>query len=829
MPLRTPIATIAASLALAAWTSAGPIDDRLNQNEGYRNGIAALSQNKNVVAAQSLSKVLEDETLAKDERLRVLARIAEAHVRGGRYADALALFDEPGLAADPGAGYWRAVALMRAGRSGEAEKILAAITKQPEHPHWPEATLTRTSLLLRFGAPEEAIEILTPLVESGRQPAATRARMRAAEIRLSQGKWDEVKKLLDGFETAGPPEAQLDYLRARLSLGRKDWAVALSQFQDLNKPEVLSALPPDMRDGAILCLATAQRKSGAMDEAIALLQTFIDEHPDSPNIAIAFDALERLGVFEKPSIDERLANWSNSESKNLASTATYYLAIAQLAAVSEDAAAETLTKVRENFKDQPVAERALLHLSEIYIGRADKQGALGVLAELKALSSSPAVRARVDFFEAKADFAAGEFKEAAEKFEKAASTDQGAAAVASFNGAIASLKAQDLDAYNRRITMLVGEGESATAQSLQLERALYRARQELPGAGEELSKFVDQFPDHPRRAEALLALAYLQLNQGFPVAARQRVKEAREIGSGLLEIAEEADYLSFWIEVGDHKNAAAVEAGQRFVQNNPGSDRAPEVLFKVGGIHFRDGAFNEAQTAFERLALEYPNSPRAEIALFTAGRAAMRTGTDTSTARAIQIFQQVAELGGKFAIAAKLQEAHVYRIKVEEEKAIDILDSILRDKPTGEMLFSTLITKGETLFVLGNKEPEAFGRAIEVFDTIAEHPGVDDYWRNQALTRKGNTLERAGRPDEALAAYEEVVRGPRKPLGEDQAPEHEWYYKAGFAAIRIYEERENWKAAMHTADTLAAMDGPEAPAARERARKLELRNFLWRD
>ena len=85
------------------------------------------------------------------------------------------------------------------------------------------------------------------------------------------------------------------------------------------------------------------------------------------------------------------------------------------------------------------------------------------------------------------------------------------------------------------------------------------------------------------------------------------------------------------------------------------------------------------------------------------------------------------------------------------------------------------------------------------------------------------------RVDEALAAFEKVITGPRRPLAENEVPEYDWYYKAGFAAIRIYEERKNWKAAISTANTLANSDGPGAQTARERAEQLETKNFIWRD
>ena len=808
---------------------ANQIDEALTEIPAYSDAITALTQNKNAVASIGLQKVAAMD-LPKPERIRVLCRLAEAEVRRKEFGAALELFEEPGLALDPEATYWQAIALLGAKRAGEAEKVLAGITKQPDHPQWPEAILTRTSLLLRFGAPEEAIKILSPLIDSEREPHASRARLRAAEIRLSQEQWDEVASLLDGFQ---PPESlpvsELDYLRARLSLGRGNWSAALSQLETLNSPETLATLPPNMRDGSIISLAAALRESGEAEAAATLLNSFIDSNPQSPNLGIAFDTLDEIIPFASTQIDERLVNWANSPSPMLAGFATYFLALAQTTAVSQDAAAATLETVRSTFPDHPIAERALLQLSEIYVSDGNKSKALAVLTELRDIDPSPAVLARIDFIEARADYAAGEFKKAADKLADTALAGSEAAAAATFNSAIASLKAGDLEAFKQRAQRLDELGEPEVAGSLQLERALFSARQEDPQASGQLAAFLTDFPTHPRRAEAHLALAYLQLTTvEKPKSARSHVEEARKSPlSPSLE--EEADYVSFWIDIGAYDNPAAIASGEKFVKNHPGSARAPEILFKLAGIYFRDGSFSAAQTHFERLAIDYPSSPRAEIALFSAGRAAMRTGTTASIESAVDIFNRVAQLGGQFATAARLQQAIVRRTQLGEEQAIPILEGILKEKPSGELLFSTLITKGESLSIIGGDDPEKLEAPIAVFESVAKNPEVTTFWLNQSLTRMGNCLERAGRTDEALSAYEKVIQRPRPTLAEGETPEYFWFYKAGFAAIRIYEERKNWEAAIHTADILAATEGPGAQAARERSEQLETKNFIWRD
>ena len=826
MPRRKIIAPILLSLLLSSGTRADQVDDALNKFSDYAAAMKALAQNKNEVAADHLGKIQADQ-LTKPAKLRLLTRMAEAEVRAGNHVTALTFFEEPGLATDPQAKYWQGVALLGSGRPGDARTILEQVANDPTNPQQAEASLTLTSILLRFGEPAAAIKTLEPLLESENKATATRARLRAAEILLSMQEWEQADAMLTDSGTAGSAEAlQIEYLRARSSIGKKDWPTALAQFRKLNDPDLQSKLPGAMPDGVVLGLTDALQHNDGRDEAVDLLRSFITTRPDSPNLAVAFEQLRELGVFDTDKIDESLETWAESSSRNLAATATYFLAVAQIKAIGEDAAAATLETIRADFKDHPIAEKALLHLSEIYVANANKSQALAALEDLKRISTTPAVRSRIEFIEAYANFAAGDFKDAADKFAESAKASPEGVEVATYNAAISAIKEGDIDAFNKRTQILAEELAPPTAESLRLERAIYAARLGAEDADKLLETFLTDYPQHPRRAEAHLALAYLQINQDFPkiVSARKHLEEARQSPISPI-LSEEADYIAFWIEIAANDNAAAITTGEQFTKNHPGSARAPEILFKLGAIHFRDGLFPAAQTHFERLAIDYPASPRAEIALFTAGRAAMRTGTPTSTENAIDIFERVAELGGEFATSAKLQQAMVRRTQLDETKAIPILDSILEEKPTGELLFSTLVAKGESLFVLGEEDPTSLTAAAAVFDSVAKHPDVTNYWYNQSLTRKGKTLERLGKPDEALAAYEAVI----SQVGEEEPDDYVWFYKAGFAAIRLYEERENWKAAIATADILASKNGPGAQAARERSTKIETKNFIWRD
>ena len=135
---------------------------------------------------------------------------------------------------------------------------------------------------------------------------------------------------------------------------------------------------------------------------------------------------------------------------------------------------------------------------------------------------------------------------------------------------------------------------------------------------------------------------------------------------------EEADYVSFWIDIGEYNNPAAIASGEKFLQKHPGSAEPRRSCSSSRGS--TSGTDRSQQR--RRISNASPSTtrapPRAEIALFSAGRAAMRIGTAASIESAINIFTRVAEMGGQFATAAKLQHAIVRRTQLGEEEAIPI-------------------------------------------------------------------------------------------------------------------------------------------------------------
>ena len=79
-----------------------------------------------------------------------------------------------------------------------------------------------------------------------------------------------------------------------------------------------------------------------------------------------------------------------------------------------------------------------------------------------------------------------------------------------------------------------------------------------------------------------------------------------------------------------------------------------------------------------------------------------------------------------------------------------------------------------------------------------------------------------GHEPEALTAYYDVLD---KTVAEGR--EFFWFYKAGFDAAHLFEQEENWKAAIGVYQKMTKIDGPRAAEAKARLSQLRLEKFIW--
>lgn len=463
--------------------------------------------------------------------------------------------------------------------------------------------------------------------------------------------------------------------------------------------------------------------------------------------------------------------------------------------------------------------------ADVHLERRELSKAVMALEAAERNAKTEDLRAEIELRTGLVHFQAGDYLLAATKFESASRRSPNLRPTAIYDGALASLNQKNFERFIEQYRELgeVKPGSELLAELI-LEEGLIQARNGDPRAEERLQLFILNFAKHPRVPEARLALAELAFTNGNQTAAANFLQVANT-APRTPQTEEHSAYLAIFLEDAKtpREDAKVVELARQFLLRYPASVIIPEIRLKLGQVYFRNEDYANAETQFATLAKESPASPYAENALFLAGQSAMKTINPDAINRALGYFDQVVKRDGVLKLYARQQQAIVQSGLRDEAEAIKIYEIILaaQPPPEPELRYAALCAKGNSLAILGRKEPKQLEAALAVYDELAA-PDAPPAWRNQALYKKAAALELLGRPKDALMTYYDV-------LGRSTAQDREylWYYKAGFEAARIFEAGKDWKSAIGIYEKMATLDGPRADEARRRVKQLRLEYFIW--
>src|SRR5690606_37320173 len=186
----------------------------------------------------------------------------------------------------PEAEFWRAAALARMRRWGEAEEIFGRLGEREGFRFAEEAALSRAGVLARLGDGERAIRVLQPLLDGPEPRSGIRARLLLAEVHLTRRDPSAAEKVLDEMPGDLPAVAEaqrrLQRARARLMAGAHEAAAAM--FAALaGSPGTASQVAA----AAELGQAEALRAAGRGSEAIAVLEQLAGRNPPPPDRILA--------------------------------------------------------------------------------------------------------------------------------------------------------------------------------------------------------------------------------------------------------------------------------------------------------------------------------------------------------------------------------------------------------------------------------------------------------------------------------------------------------------------------------------------------------------
>jgi len=824
-------------------------------NPAYREGLDALSARLWEIAATRFEAALAVPGLAAAERPAILLRLAEARIRGGEAEAALKVLDDPALSGNPESPYWRAQALIVAGRFHEALTLLDGPFRAPGSPRFREAAFTRAALQRALGDLSSALDTLAVLTKDRDAGTARRARLESAAILLDQGKPDEALTAIP------PPNANLvpsqaalaEVLRAKAQLEKGEHQAAGGIFAAILQREDSSSRLH--RHEAAVGLARTQLASGNREAAIDGLLAFIERERDSPQVGLAFPLLLEC-LATPPAADDviltRLREWCPpppikaplaigggdggtavwpdppSAADELATQALYHLAVGLRRVGSEESkerARQCFRRLRLEYPGHPLAERALLEGSRWDLADGRKDQAAAALATLEDGANAPALRADASLSAAVAAFAAGDFTLAATELEKAELLLEGdAKRDAVLNAAVSRLAMNDLagfDGIARRVPELLAE--------LSLERGLHQAATRAPEAVATLDRFLLDHPRHPRVAEARLAAAHAALESvpADPAFAKALLDSLSQEQIATLPPAALA-LARIRLAGREDRHADAVGLAKGFLASLPDDPRAQEIRFELGQSLFHNGDYNEARLELERLATATPDAPLAPPALLLAARAAALVATAQAKAESAVLFDRLIAAKGPLSDVARLEKARVLAYPEAARELLPWFQSMPKDHPLRLVAGLHLC---DALYNSSGSDQAPLERALAIYGELLDGLPADssrrfeiDYYRGRVLEQLPDPKTGTGkREKEALEVYFGVLQAAAR-----QAPgDWQWVDKCGVRARSLLENAQRWDAAIAIADQHAKLASPGAQEAGERAKALKLEHFIW--
>jgi outer membrane protein assembly factor BamD (BamD/ComL family) len=785
---------------------------------------APIAQGVPEVAVVRLQALLNS-SMTESEWRSVVEKLAEAEMAATQPENALALLADVRVRELPWAKFWRAQAFASLQRWSDALPLYEQLANGERSPFQSAAMFGAAETLRALGRQDEALKKFTLLIRD--KEWATRAQLRAAELYLAAGDATNARHLLEDVQPTSIAERrERRVLRGRLELIQRRSERAIGIFQGLLKKPQGTAHPALI--SAVMGIAEAQMQQKTPEIADDIIELFIDRHPADPDLPILFARLDELYRAEqKPSRNE-LERWVRSPEQPRRTFARWYLARFEIRAGRRERARQLFADLRHTGVRSQAIAPALLEFAQFELEDKHFDEAIAILDDARSFKPEPSLLGRIDFLSAQAHYLAKRFDRATADFEQVARSGSPWTKIALFNASTGWLQLGNHSAFLTDYSELekAGGDEDARAE-LRLEEGLMQAAKGDKKAERSLQQFVHDFPKSPRVSEALVSLAELAFHASPPRLDEARKYLARAVESPTAAAAERGDYLGIWIEESSGGDEVKViNLAKRFLEQHGTSSFAPEVRMKLAELYYRRQDFANAQTQFELIAQQTPDSSLGEKALFFAAESAMSSMGEHSLDRAILLFDQVVRQNGALRWAARNEQAVIERKLGKPKDALALYDEVLKSDAGPSEKREALCGKGDIFFETGATDPTNYQRAIELYDQLASDTDEPIHWRNQALFKKGLCLEKKGDRANALATFYKILEEDARP---DRRREVFWYYKAGFNAARLLEEDSKWESAAAIYEKLAAAGGSRSEEAKSRLTNLRLEHFLWTD
>jgi tetratricopeptide (TPR) repeat protein len=826
-----------------------------------RKGDDALASGLWEMAALHYNDCLASRNLSAADKSSVAIRLAEAWIRDGKPAEALALLGQSFVSQNPAVPFWKGQALAGLGRFAEAISSFTPLLNDPAAPYRNEAGFTMASLQLALDQPQAALTTLATLSHTPDEALNTKAQLRQVEILLDLGRPTEARETMPAATSIRPGERPLaTFLEAHLRLTEGHPADAVASFQTLiDQPQGQSLY---RHHSAAVGLADALRASETPEAVSKFLLTFIQDHPDSP---LLDDLFKRLGAGlpDTPELTdpilERLAQWitpseltatgaintlesnaaaawpSTTTSNELLAFALFTRAVGLHRIPTAEARAEArrlLTRLRLEYPSHVLASRALFLTACWALEQGASGHAFSMLDTLRETAKSAMMRGKAAFLEARTADSQGDKDQAIRLFDEAAkSLAANEAQTARFNAAI--LRLGGAPGTATPVLQADLQLDPALVAELELERALSLKTPVTAKAA--IEAFLTGYPDHPRAAEARLALAEAALAGPQPDLAFVRTQLDTLVASPEKSAnvsASRIALLKLQIDDLSKNSTAAIATAKSIMEQYPEEPAAAEAAFVLGRNLFQTRNYNDARLVLEKLAASDTDPGRAQAAGLLAARSAALVPTSQSQQEALILFDKVIAAKGSVAAIAMLEKS---RLMIDMNRLTEVaaflrkwFDSLPKTDP---LHLPAGLLLGEAVYAQGSVNPNSLTEALAVYDQLLVHADKQPAVFNRLQYLRGRTLEQIPdakdptlkREKQAFIAYYSVLEITTAPA--------EWHYfeLCGFRALSLLEKVGRWPAAIACAKKIASFKGPRAEEASTRAGQLQLKHMIWED
>jgi TolA-binding protein len=286
-----------------------------------------------------------------------------------------------------------------------------------------------------------------------------------------------------------------------------------------------------------------------------------------------------------------------------------------------------------------------------------------------------------------------------------------------------------------------------------LEMALFRMGQQPDGIGE-LGQLLVKYPQGSFAPDAQFQIATRLYEAGDFTAAAREYRRVVSLYPGYGA----ADRAQFLYAESYERAADAVQARlayEQFLALFPASELRVAAQFRVAMSHFNSESYAPAAAGFAGVLAGQPEPDLARAALFNLGLCSRLLGDLEQAVGHFQRYQTTYPRDERLAeVAFQLGDTHDQAGRVTE--AIASFRAAARAKPAANLHAEIYFRMGSCFEKLDNRK-----KALEAYGLAARGAAEDDPFRLSAVARCAVLYEDAGRFDEALASYRDLMDNAR--------------------------------------------------------------------